>query len=58
MSFRRSSSKPNLSREISKIRLTIKHDVAEIKSLINFVSRNDSDEEQIFFSKYENRGRI
>ena len=58
MSFRRSSSKPNLSREISKIRLTIKYDVAEIKSLVNFVSRNDSDEVQIFFSKYVNRVRI
>ena len=49
MSFRRrSSSKPNSSRGCNKVRLTNKHDVAEIESWIDFVSKNDSDNEEQF----------
>ena len=45
---RRSSSKPSSSRGWSKVRLTNRHDVAEMESWVNFASRNGSyDEEQI-----------
>ena len=48
MSFRRrSSSKPSSSRGWNKVRLTNRHDVAEIESWVDFASRNDSDDEQI-----------
>ena len=43
---RRSSSKPSSSRGWSKVRLTNKHDVAEIESWIGFASRNNSDDEE------------
>ena len=47
MSFRRrSSSKPSSSRGCNKVRLTNKHDVAEIESWVDFVSKNDSDNEE------------
>ena len=46
MSFRRrSSSKPSSSRGWNKVRLTNRHDVAEIESWVDFASRNDSDEQ-------------
>ena len=50
MSFRRrSSSKPSSSRGCNKVRLTTnKHDVAEIELWVNFVSKNDSDNEEQF----------
>ena len=49
MSFRRrSSSKPSSSRGCNKVRLTNKHDVAEIESRVDFVSKNDSDNEEQF----------
>ena len=49
MSFRRrSSSKPSSSRGYNKVRLTNKHDVAEIESWVDFVSKNDSDHEEQF----------
>ena len=49
MSFRRrSSSKPSSSRGCNKVRLTNKHDVAEIESWVDFVSKNDSDNEEQF----------
>ena len=48
MSFRRrSSSKPSSSRGWNKVRLTNRHDVAEIESWVDFASRNNSDDEQI-----------
>ena len=52
MSFRRrSSSKSNSSRGCNKVRLTNKHDIAEIESWVDFVSKNGSDnEEQFSFS--------
>ena len=49
MSFRRSSSsKPSSSRGCNKVRLTSKHDVAKIESWADFVSKNDSDNEEQF----------
>ena len=49
MSFRRrSSSKPNSSRGCNKVRLTNKHDVAEIESWVDLISKNDSDNEEQF----------
>ena len=40
MAFRRrSSSKPSSSRGCNKVRLTSKHDVAEIESWVDFVSK-------------------
>ena len=45
---RRSSSKPSSSRGWSKVRLTKRHDVADIESWVDFALRNGSyDEEQI-----------
>ena len=45
---RRSPSKPSSSRGWSKVRLTNRHDVAEMESWVDFASRNGSyDEEQI-----------
>ena len=47
MSFRRrSSSKPSSSRGWSKVRLTNRHDVAEMESWVDFASRNGSDDEE------------
>ena len=49
MSFRRrSSSNPSSSRGCNKVRLTNKHDVAEIESWVDFVSKNDIDNEEQF----------
>ena len=49
MSFRRrSSSKPSSFGGCNKVRLTSKHDVAEIESWVDFVSKNDSDNEEQF----------
>ena len=49
MSFRRrSSNKPSSSRECNKVRLTSKHDVEEIESWVDFVSKNDIDNEDQF----------
>ena len=49
MSFRRrSSSKPSSSRGWSKVRLTNRHDVAEMESWVDFASRNGSDDENQF----------
>ena len=49
MSFRRRSlSKPCSSRGYNKVKLTSKHDVAEIESWVDFVSKNDSDNEEQF----------
>ena len=40
MSFRRrSSSKPSSSRGCNKVRLTNKHDIAEMESWVDFVSK-------------------
>ena len=51
MSFRRrSSSKPSSSRGCNKVRLTNKHEVAEIESWVDIMSQNESDgDEQIRF---------
>ena len=43
---RRSSSKPSSSRGWSKVRLTNRHDVAEMESWVDFASRNGSDDEE------------
>ena len=49
MSFRRrSASKPSSSRGCNKVRLTNRHDVAEIESWVDFVSKNNSDNEEQF----------
>ena len=49
MTFRRRpSSKPSSSRECNKVRLASKHDVAEIESWVDFVSKNYSDNEEQF----------
>ena len=45
---RRSSSKPNSSRGCNKVRITNRHDVTEIESRVDFVSKNDSDNEEQF----------
>ena len=45
---RRSSSKPSLSRGYNKVWLTNRHDVVEIESWVDFVSKNDSDNEEQF----------
>ena len=56
MSFRRrSSSKPSSSRGWNKVRLTNRHDVAEIESWVDFASRNDSDDEQISFPSFRKK---
>ena len=50
MSFmRRSSSRPSSSRGCNKVRLTNKHEVAEIESWDDIMSQNESDDEQIRF---------
>ena len=53
MSFmRRSSSRPSSSRGCNKVRLTNKHEVAEIESWVDIMSQNESDDdddEQIRF---------
>ena len=51
MSFmRRSSSRPSSSRACNKVRLTNKHEVAEIESWVDIISQNESDnDEQIRF---------
>ena len=51
MSFRRrSSSKPSSSRGCNKVRITKRHDVAEIESWVDFASQNNSnDEDEIGF---------
>ena len=47
---RRSSSKPSSSRGWNKVRLTNRHDVAEIESWVDFASQNNSnDEDEIGF---------
>ena len=49
MSFKRSSpSKPSFSRGCNKIRLLNKHEIAEIDSWVNFISKNGSDNEEQF----------
>ena len=60
MSFRRrSSSKPSSSRGWSKVRLTNRHDVAEIESWVDFASRNGSDnEEQISLPSLRRRKNL
>ena len=56
MSFRRrSSSKPSSSRGWNKVRLTNRHDVAEIESWVDFASRNDSDDEQISLPSFRKK---
>ena len=57
MSFRRrSSSKPSSSRGCNKVRLTNKHDVAEIESWVDFVSKDDSDnEEKLVFQVWKGK---
>ena len=51
MSFgRRSFSKPSSSRGCNKVRMTKRHDLAEIESWVDFVSQNNSnDEDEIGF---------
>ena len=51
MSFmRRSSSRPSSSRACNKVRLTNKHEVAEIESWVDIISQNESNnDEQIRF---------
>ena len=49
MSFRRRSScKSSSSRGCNKVRLTSKHDIAQIESWVNFVSKNKSDNKEQF----------
>ena len=47
--MRRSSNRPNSSRGCNKVRLTNKHEVAEIESWVDIMSQNESDDEQIRF---------
>ena len=48
--MRRSSSRPSSSRGCNKVRLTNKHEVAEIESWVDILSQNESDDdEQIRF---------
>ena len=57
MSFmRRSSSRPSSSRRCNIVRLTNKHEVAEIESWVDIFSQNESDNyEQIRFQSLRNK---
>ena len=56
MSFmRRSSSRPSSSRGCNKVRLTNKHEVAEIESWVDIISQNKSDDEQIRFQSLKKK---
>ena len=49
MSFRiRSSSKHGSSRKCNKVRLNNKHNIAEIDSWVDFVTKNESDNDEQF----------
>ena len=59
MSFmRRSSSRPSSSRGCNKVRLTNKHEVAEIESWVDIISQNESDDdEQIRFQSLRKKNQ-
>ena len=56
MSFRRRwPSKPSSSRECNKVRLINKNEVAAIESWVDFISQNESDDEQIGLQSFRKK---
>ena len=55
--MRWSSSRPSSSRGCNKVRLTNKHEVAEIESWVDIISQNESDDEQIRFQSLRKKNQ-